>query len=66
MITINNCFLFYYFLDSLDRRQLCMALPVPEFIEPVLGLKTSVFIKTSLKCSFSIETLLRDAISSLF
>jgi hypothetical protein len=39
---------------------------LPEFIEPVLGLKTSVFIKTSLKCSFSIETLLRDAISSLF
>jgi hypothetical protein len=40
--------------------------PVPEFIEPVLGLKTSVFIKTSLKCSFSIKTLLRDDISSLF
>jgi hypothetical protein len=40
--------------------------PVPKFIEPVLGLKTSVFVKTSLKCSFSIKTLLRDAISSLF
>jgi hypothetical protein len=40
--------------------------PVPEFIEPVLGLKTSVFVKISLKCSFSIQTLLRDAISSLF
>jgi hypothetical protein len=32
--------------------------PVLEFIDPVLSLKTSVFIKTSLKFSFSIQTLL--------
>jgi hypothetical protein len=32
--------------------------PVLEFIDPVLSLKTNVFIKTSLKFSFSIQTLL--------
>ncbi len=51
---------------SPGRGQAMSAQPAPEFIKPVLGLKTSVFIKTSLKCSFSIEVLLRDAISSLF
>jgi hypothetical protein len=40
--------------------------PVPEFIDPVLSLKTNVFIKTSLKFSFSIQTLSGDIISSLF
>ena len=40
--------------------------PVPEFIDHVLSPKTSVFIKTSLKFSFSIQTLSGDIISSLF
>jgi hypothetical protein len=35
--------------------------PVPEFIDPVLGFKTVIFMKTSTKCSFSFQSMLRDA-----
>jgi hypothetical protein len=35
--------------------------PVPEFIDPVLGFKTLIFMKTSTKCSFSFQSMLRDA-----
>jgi hypothetical protein len=34
---------------------------VPEFIDPVLGLKMIVFTKTSKQRSFSVQSLLRDA-----
>ncbi len=39
---------------------------VPEFIDPVLAMKTSSFVKTSLNRSFSFQTLLRDISFSLF
>ncbi len=39
---------------------------VPEFIDPVLGMKMIVFMKTSLKRSFSIQSVPRDAGISLF
>jgi hypothetical protein len=41
--------------------QLVPKSPVPEFIDPVLGFKTLIFMKTSTKCSFSFQSLLRDA-----
>jgi hypothetical protein len=40
--------------------------PVPEFIDPVLGMKTLVFAKTCPKRSFSIQSVPRDAGFSLF
>jgi hypothetical protein len=40
--------------------------PVLAFINPVLSSKTSIFVKNSLKCSFSFQTLLRDIGISLF
>jgi hypothetical protein len=39
---------------------------VPEFIDPVLGMKMIVFMKTSRKRSFSIQSVPRDAGISLF
>jgi hypothetical protein len=39
---------------------------VPEFIDPVLGMKTLVFAKTCAKRSFSIQSVPRDAGFSLF
>ncbi len=40
--------------------------PVPVCRDPVLGTKTCIFVKTSLKRSFSFQTLLRDIGNSLF
>jgi hypothetical protein len=40
--------------------------PVLAFIHHVLGMKTGIFAQTSLKCSFSIQTLLRNPGISLF
>ncbi len=40
--------------------------PVPEFIDPVLGVKMIVFVKISPKRSDSIESVPRDASLSLF
>ena len=40
--------------------------PVPEFIDPVLGMKMIVFAKISLKRSFSIQFVPRDPGLSLF
>jgi hypothetical protein len=39
---------------------------VPEFIDPVLGMKMIVFAKISPKRSFSIQSVPRDAGLSLF
>jgi hypothetical protein len=38
---------------------------VPEFIDPVLAVKTSILVQTSLKRLFSFQTLLRDISFSL-
>jgi hypothetical protein len=40
--------------------------PVPVCRDPVSGMKTSVFVKTSQKRSFSFQTVLRDLIFSLY
>jgi hypothetical protein len=39
---------------------------VPEFIDPDLGMKTSIFVKNSPKRSFSYQFLPRDALISMF
>jgi hypothetical protein len=49
-------------MEKVDRQPT----PVLTFKNPVLGMKTSIFAKTSLKCSFSFQTLLRNHGISLF
>jgi hypothetical protein len=48
------------------QTQLYVSRTVPEFIDPVLGMKTLVFAKTCPKRSFSIQSVPRDAGFSLF
>ncbi len=44
-----------------DTKPQIIVFTVPEFIDPVLGFKTLIFMKTSTKCSFSFQSMLRDA-----
>jgi hypothetical protein len=41
-------------------------MPVPEFIDPVLGMKMIVFVKIRPKRSYSIQSVPRDAVSACF
>jgi hypothetical protein len=52
--------------SSTDDLRLDLPPPVPEFIDPVMGVKMIVFMETSPKRSFLIESVPRDAGVSLF
>jgi hypothetical protein len=43
-----------------------LLITVPEFIDPDLGMKTSIFVKNSPKCSVSFQFVARDAGISMF
>ncbi len=47
-------------------RAYTLYISVPEFIDPVLGVKMIVFVKISPKCSYSIQSVPTDASLSLF
>jgi hypothetical protein len=52
-------------LEKVQRRAVRM-ISVPEFIDPDLGMKTSIFVKNSPKRSVSFQFVARDAGISMF
>jgi hypothetical protein len=55
----------FFFNNAVHTLRDC-AIAVPEFIDPVLGVKMVVYAKTSPKRTFSIQFVPRDASLSLF